>query len=710
MSIYQGLNPQQHEAVHVINGPLLILAGAGTGKTRVLTTRIAHLINQGYCGIMNICAVTFTNKAAREMKLRIGKYCNDENLAQNIKHLWAGTFHSLGARILRRHAQIIGFTSDFTIIDADDSLRLIKSIMKNMDISDEMIKPASVVFAMNQSKDLGVLWQEFPSADAHSALIKKIYGEYQTQLRAANSMDFGDILVYNLQIMKQPEIAQYWRDKFRFILVDEFQDTNIAQYLWLKSLVNHEQNICAVGDDDQSIYGWRGAQIANILNFPKDFANTKIIKLEQNYRSSANILASATNIIKNNQGRHDKTLFTENLHGESVKVLCFDDMNQEARTIATHTNKLLVNGYQPRDFAILVRASYQMRALESELNYHAIPYKVVGGAKFFNREEVRDAVAYLRLCKSPQDNLSFLRIANKPTRGLGDKMMEKIQQYSQENNCGYFIALQAMLDKKIVKSAKLAEFCQILTDISAKIAHLKPSVICDDLLESLGYYEYLQKNPDKNQARSKRENLHELVIYLDKYSEITEFLEEIALMSDNDEDINDNMLVLSTIHSAKGLEFKCVFLPGWEQGVFPSSRSLDEHDGIEEERRLAYVAITRARELLFISFALNRMIYGGFDRQTPSIFLENIKIPSQEWQFPSPQTRQMVLGYTASSYPQNSFQPNNKKPAHKPCRFNLGDNVRHPRFGTGVIVKITDDTALVNFESGEKNILIDFLD
>ncbi len=732
MDYLQKLNESQRAAVEYGVGALLILAGAGTGKTTTLTTRIAHLINTNQVSVHNILAVTFTNKAAREMRTRIVEYLQATN-PDDGQYLWAGTFHSLAARMVRKHADILGFQANYTIIDEDDSQRLIKNIMKDKGFKDDELKPSLVGYHISKAKDEGLTPREFVPSMPMGRVIHTIYELYQQELKNANSMDFGDLLLNSVILLEQyPDVLQFWRNKFKYILVDEFQDTNRIQYRWLKLLVGDSHNICAVGDDDQSIYGWRGAEIANILNFPRDFANCKIIKLEENYRSTPNILKSAAALISKNNNRHAKTLYTQNKNGDGVRIWAFDDMNNEARAIAAQINKALIQGYAPRDIAILVRASYQMRVLEGECNFRSIPYKVVGGAKFFNREEVRDAVGFLRLVYNG-DNISFLRMANKPARGLGERKMAEITEYADNKRLSYCDALYELCQNNAIKQPKIQEFAETIHKYRQNYDEIPPPKLLDDLCVELGYYDYLHKMTDRIQAQTKRENINELLNYLTKYTSLAQFCDEIALMTDNEEEQTEDAVAISTIHAAKGLEFKMVFLPGWEQGVFPTNRALDEPGGLEEERRLGYVAITRAKRHLFISFALNRMIYGGFEQQIPSVFLENLDIPVSEWTFAQEWVRHHIMG-TKKNIPMNhNFQGNftqntqnynptgrampatsARAPMNNPPQprhqFIIGQEVNHPRFGRGFIQSLSDDTALVSFNGDEKNILCDFLE
>ena len=616
------LNPQQLEACQYSNGPLLILAGAGTGKTRVLTQRIAHIIASGFAEPYQILAVTFTNKAASEMLNRAAAITNTQGI-------WIGTFHSLSTKIIRIHAESLGLVKDFTIIDVDDQWRLLKKIIKDMNLDEKLFVPKIIAGTIGRWKDLGLFPEQLTQSDVAGMLQQKaklIYIEYQKRMANLNAVDFGDLLLYCIKLFKEhPDILEIYQEKFRYIMVDEYQDTNAIQYLWLRYLSQKHKNICAVGDEDQSIYGWRGAEIRNILKFTHDFPGAHIIRLEQNYRSTQHILATANHLIAKNQTRIGKNLWTASKSEEKVKIIAQINGYREADFI-TQTIKQLPKDIPRSEVAVLVRASFQTRLLEDNFIQNQIAYKIVGGLKFYDRLEIKNVISYIRLAFNPNDSLAFERIINVPKRGIGSTTIAQIQEYANFNQSSYFEALQIMLTNQRFKgktASSLQNFADKVKTWNKLWAHVPPLEACKNIINESGYVEAL-KQEKTLESETRIDNISELLRNIAEFPEIQDFLEHVSLVNEIDGQENANTVRIMTMHAAKGLEFMVVFLPGWEDGVFPSKRSLDEPSGLEEERRLAYVAITRAREKLFISYANSRQIYGEWQYSSPSIFIEDI--------------------------------------------------------------------------------------
>ena len=623
-----GLNAEQRAAVETLDGPLLVLAGAGTGKTRVLTTRIAHILSLGRARPAEILAVTFTNKAAREMKERIGRM-----LGQTVEGMpWLGTFHAIGVKILRRHAELVGLKSDFTILDVDDQIRLLKQVLEATNI-DEKRWPARLLASLLDGwKNRGltpdrVLAGEAASfADGRGA---KLYAAYQDRLKVLNAADFGDLLLEGIRLFREHAavLAQY-QARFKYTLVDEYQDTNVAQYLWLRLLGQGSKNICCVGDDDQSIYGWRGAEVDNILRFEKDFPGARVIRLERNYRSTAHILAAASHLITHNEGRLGKTLRTDEDPGEKVTVTGAWDSEEEARSIGEEIEALQRDGHKLNEIAILVRASFQMREFEDRFVTLGLPYRVIGGPRFYERAEIRDALAYLRCVASPADDLAFERIVNVPKRGLGDATLQALHDHARARRIPLMEAARALVETEELKPKPRTALRDLLAAFNrwhvAREALPHPE-LAEIVLDESGYTEMWQKNRSAD-AAGRLENLKELVRSMEEFENLQGFLEHVALVMDADGGPNADAVSIMTLHSAKGLEFDTVFLPGWEEGLFPHQRALDEsgHAGLEEERRLAHVGITRARRRVKIFFASNRRIHGMWQSSVPSRFLDEL--------------------------------------------------------------------------------------
>lgn len=623
------LNEEQQEAVRHKNGPLLILAGAGTGKTKTLTSRIAWLMLEHNIDPHHILAVTFTNKAASEMKERVTQLLADSHLQTPP---FIGTFHSLGARILRRHAEAIGLKSNFIILDDDDQLRLIKNIMDDLGLDRKKIPERLVAATIDQWKNRALTPSELDEDD-HNRLYRKghdLYRTYQERLFAMNSCDFGDLILHVITLLRRnEEIATLWQKQFEHILVDEYQDTNGAQYLWLRALLGHHHNICCVGDDDQSIYGWRGAQVTNILHFERNFEDAHIIRLERNYRSSHAILKAAGGIINENRARLGKELWTAQNEGDKVLVRHFWDSGHEAAAIAHSIQMLKMSDRPLNDIAVLVRTSAQLRELEEALIERRIDYRIIGGMRFYERREIRDALAYLRLINEDSDDLALQRIINLPRRGIGSTTMNALKQYALEHKCSLCTAIKECVTHNHVSQSvarKLQLFHNALVHWQEAAASMKPEQLAHLLLEESGYYAML-KNSAEEKDKNRLDNLGELITAISHHATIADFLEHVSLVTEMETPTQQQEAVqLMTLHAAKGLEFHVVFLPGWEEGLFPHQRVLNEsgENGLEEERRLAYVGITRARSQLTISAAARRRLYGHWMDCLPSRFLKNL--------------------------------------------------------------------------------------
>ncbi|WP_025038074.1 ATP-dependent helicase [Bradyrhizobium sp. DOA9] len=678
-----GLNPEQREAVETLDGPVLVLAGAGTGKTRVLTTRIAHILSQGRARPAEILSVTFTNKAAREMKHRLGQM-----LGHAVEGMpWLGTFHSIGGRILRIHAELAQLKSNFTVLDVDDQVRLLKQLLQAENI-DEKRWPARMLAGLIDGwKNRGLSPAQVPSGEAAmfaNGKGGKLYASYQERLKILNAADFGDLLLENIRIFREhPDILRQYQQRFKFILVDEYQDTNVAQYLWLRLLSQapssnsslpgltrqsidssedgspgldasrrpgdddnndvalpaanekpHVKNICCVGDDDQSIYGWRGAEVDNILRFEHDFPGAKVIRLERNYRSTGHILAAASHLIAHNEGRLGKTLRTEDQDGEKVTVTGSWDSEEEARGIGEEIEQLQRQGEKLNEIAILVRASYQMREFEDRFVTLGLPYRVIGGPRFYERAEIRDALAYLRVINSPADDLAFERIVNTPKRGLGDATVQMLHDHARKRRIPLFEAARAVVETDELKPKARGSLRDLVAQFDRWRAQREVTAHTDlaqIVLDESGYTEMWQKDRSAD-AAGRLENLKELVRSMEEFENLQGFLEHISLVMDREGGAEDDAVSLMTLHSAKGLEFDNVFLPGWEEGLFPSQRTLDEQGraGLEEERRLGHVGLTRARRRAKIYFATNRRIHGTWSTTIPSRFLDELPAANVE--------------------------------------------------------------------------------
>ncbi|UGA41115.1 UvrD-helicase domain-containing protein [Bradyrhizobium quebecense] len=822
-----GLNPEQREAVETLDGPVLVLAGAGTGKTRVLTTRIAHILSQGRARPQEILSVTFTNKAAREMKLRLGQM-----LGQAVEGMpWLGTFHSIGGRILRIHAELVQLKSNFTVLDVDDQVRLLKQLLQAENIDDKRWPARMLAGLIDSWKNRGLSPSQVPAGEAASfgnGKGGKIYATYQERLKILNAADFGDLLLENIRLFREnPDVLRQYQNRFKFILVDEYQDTNVAQYLWLRLLSQapsrpgrsladvipgditspaipgrleesnpesrgHEdasrdsgsalsahpgvtenaaplKNICCVGDDDQSIYGWRGAEVDNILRFDHDFPGAKVIRLERNYRSTGHILAAASHLIAHNEGRLGKTLRTEDVDGEKVTVTGSWDSEEEARAIGEELEELQRAGENLNDVAILVRASFQMREFEDRFVTLGLPYRVIGGPRFYERAEIRDALAYLRTINSPADDLAFERIVNVPKRGLGDATVQLLHDHARKRRIPLFEAARAVVETDELKPKARGSLRDLVMQFDrwrAQREVTSHTELAEIVLDESGYTEMWQKDRSAD-AAGRLDNLKELVRSMEEFENLQGFLEHISLVMDRDGEAGDEAVSLMTLHSAKGLEFDNVFLPGWEEGLFPSQRTLDEQGraGLEEERRLAHVGLTRARRRAKIYFATNRRIHGTWSTTIPSRFLDelpahNVEITESKggsgwggsggygasrfdnlesfgssystpgWQRAQANRNRGGGGRSGgggfeerqSNFSSDSFSRTKRghmviegelvaKSTGTVSEFSLDDRVFHQKFGYGHVVKVDGNKLTIAFEkAGEKKVVDSFVE
>ncbi len=741
------LNDEQRAAVLATEGPVLMLAGAGTGKTRALTTRLAHLLFTGRAQPWQILAVTFTNKAAREMKARIEKLVGDR--VEGMK--WLGTFHSIAAQILRRHAELVGLKSSFTILDADDQTRLAKQVIEAAGLDEKRWTGRGLATVIDGWKNRGLMPDKVPTNEAYHFADGKgidLYKAYQARLTTLNAADFGDLLVHNLTIFQNNAdvLAEYQR-RFSYMLVDEYQDTNVAQYLWLRLLAQSHKNICCVGDDDQSIYGWRGAEVENILRFEKDFPGAQVIRLERNYRSTPSILGAASGLIAANKDRLGKTLWTDLDEGENVKIRGVWDGEEEARLIGDDIEAEQSKGRSLNDMAVLVRASFQMRAFEERFNMLGLAYRVVGGPRFYEREENRDALAYLRLLRSQDNDLAFDRIINKPRRGLGDKALQVLHKLARAKNVPLMIAARHALESDELRAAarrSLVNFVDTIDRWARDAKDMAPADLAELVLEESGYID-MWKNSKSPTAPGKLDNLKELIQAVSEFDTLEGYLDHVALVSELNEDTGEGQVWLMTLHAAKGLEFPVVFLPGWEEGIFPSQRSLDEKGAValEEERRLGYVGITRAEESCRISFAANRQIYGRWQTAIPSRFID--ELPEEYVEVAS---EPGLYGNTAESLASHSSfdgaklkedayydnpgwrrarAANNRAASAAPLiegrantisvsapgisKFKVGARVFHQKFGYGKISSVEGQKLTVDFEhSGPKKVIDTFVE
>ncbi len=724
------LNIQQKEAILHSEGPLLILAGAGSGKTKVLTTRVAQLIKDKKCFGNQILCVTFTNKAANEMRERILKLTN--NKSNSIP--WLGTFHSISNKILRKHAEAVGLKPSFTILDTLDQLKLIKNILTAENIDIKKNPPKLIAYLIDHWKNKALLPAnvKINSSDYSKINALKIYKVYQERLRLMNCVDFGDLILHCVTIFKNfKEIQETFKKNFKYILVDEYQDTNYVQNLWLSLITNDSKNICVVGDDDQSIYSWRGAEVKNILDFEKNFTNTKIVKLEQNYRSTKNIINTASSLISNNDDRLGKKIWSDLNNGDKVRVNSFSDGRDEATGISDIIEKELIKHFSLNDISILVRAAFQTREFEERFIKIGLPYRVIGGMKFYERAEIKDALCYLRLIQQKNDDIAFERIINNPKRSIGDSTLKKLHDLSRVKNKNLFDTADEILNEDELKpktKESLKQFIRLVktwTKLSEQLDHVQ---LLERVLDESGYTQMLinEKSPE---AEARLENLKELRASMKNYSNLVEFLENISLQTSIDEEWEGEKINLMTIHAAKGLEFNCVFLPGWEEGLFPHQKSIEEKgdQAVQEERRLAYVALTRAKQRLFISFANNRKYYGNNNSNDwmpsmPSRFIDELDKQYLEINEAAKDNDQDFEFSQDFNYVEEKKSPGWKRYLQEKekiktinytnnlTNFKIGQGVEHETFGKGKVIHIDGNKLLINFkDSGEKKVIDKYL-
>jgi DNA helicase II / ATP-dependent DNA helicase PcrA len=714
------LNPEQRAAVEALDGPLLVLAGAGTGKTRVLTTRFAHILVSGRAAPGQVLAVTFTNKAAREMRERVGAI-----LGRPAEGLWLGTFHALCARMLRRHAELVGLGSGFTILDADDQLRLLKQVMGAAGTDIRRWLPQALMGIIQHWKDRGLTPDRVTDAedtDFAAGRSRALYAAYQDRLRALNAADFGDLLLHMTEILRTHSdvLAQYHRT-FRYILVDEYQDTNVVQYLWLRLLAQAHRNICCVGDDDQSIYSWRGAEVENILRFEQDFPGARVIRLEANYRSTAPILAAAAALIAHNEGRLGKTLRPGRADalGEKVQIVGLWDSDEEARMVGGRIEALRADGNSLAEMAVLVRAGFQTRAFEERLITLGIPYRVVGGLRFYERQEIRDAIAYMRVLVQPADDLAFERIINVPRRGVGEVALRALHETARAQAIPLAAAAANLIAEGGLKGRLRGAMADLLRDFGrwrSMLAIDGHVVTVAAMLDESGYTDMWQKEKSP-EAPGRLENLKELVRALGDFETLGGFLDHVALVMENEEIAEADRVSLMTLHGAKGLEFDTVFLPGWEEGVFPNQRALDETGakGLEEERRLAYVGLTRARQRAIVSYAANRRVYANWQSSIPSRFIDELPETDVERTGSAALARDARLAAPTVFSGQFPLVARRSKPVEaweqsgRPARRDtiaVGSRVFHQKFGYGTVTAAADDRLDVAFDkAGAKRVL-----
>ena len=740
-----GLNPEQRRAVETVEGPLLVLAGAGTGKTRVLTTRIAHLVATGRARPHEILAVTFTNKAAREMRERIAKLIGPAGEGMP----WLGTFHAISTKILRRHAELVGLKSGFTILDTDDQIRLLKQVLQAENVDDKRWPARGLAHLIDSWKNRGLDPAHVPPGEAAAFANgkgQKLYAAYQARLKILNATDFGDLLLECLRLLREhADVLESFQTRFKYMLVDEYQDTNVVQYLWLRLLAQARHNLCCVGDDDQSIYGWRGAEVDNILRFEHDFPGAAIVKLENNYRSTGHILGAASGLIAHNEDRLGKTLFTEGEAGEKPRVSGVWDSEEEARQVGEEIEQLHRRKHSLDQIAILVRASFQMREFEERFITLGLPYRVIGGPRFYERLEIRDALAYLRCVASAADDLAFERIVNTPKRGLGDSTVQVLRMFGRAREMPLMASAAMLVETDELKPKQRQTLRALLGDFDrwrTRVGHLPHSELAELILEESGYTELWQKDKTA-EAAGRLENLKELVRSMEEFPDLEAFLEHISLVMDTEGANEGERVSIMTLHGAKGLEFDTVFLPGWEEGLFPHQRSLDDNGkaGLEEERRLAYVGLTRARRRAYINFATNRRIHGTWSTTIPSRFLDELPEAHVEVAEGAQSRRAANGGYGASRFDaMRSFgsayatpgwqraQRNGPAATSERTRlpgviegeliakstqvahYTVGARVMHQKFGPGAVAAVDGNKLTVDFDrAGRKMVLESFL-
>tara|TARA_B100000683_G_scaffold16357_1_gene16222 strand:+ start:938 stop:3196 length:2259 start_codon:yes stop_codon:yes gene_type:complete len=729
-----GLNDPQCDAVESVDGPLLVLAGAGTGKTRVLTTRIGHILMTRRAWPNQILAVTFTNKAAREMRDRVAGMIGGAT-----EGLWIGTFHAIAARILRRHVEVVGLKSNFTILDQDDQIRLIKQIIEAEEIDDKRWPARAVHAAIERFKDRGLTPDKVSVAEAGDIAdgrIGELYKIYQDRLVILNAADFGDLLLHCLTVFTtRPEVLEEYQRQFHYILVDEYQDSNVSQYLWLRLLAQGRKNICCVGDDDQSIYSWRGAEVGNILRFEKDFPGAKVIRLEQNYRSTQQILSAASHLIAVNQGRLGKTLWTEAEGGEPIRVHAVWDGESEARLVGDEIENLQRDGESPNEIAILVRASFQMREFEERLITLGVPYRVVGGPRFYERAEIRDAIAYLRVIAQPNDDLALERIINTPRRGLGTATLQAMHGHARALGISLHESALQLIETDELKPQARSSLRRIIEDFArwrAQAQAVDHIELAEAVLDESGYTG-MWMTSNSADAPGRLENLKELVSALNEFESLGGFLEHISLVMDRDNNTAGEMVSLMTLHAAKGLEFNNVFLPGWEEEVFPNRRSVDDGGGaaLEEERRLAYVGLTRARRRVWICHASSRRVYNQWLACAPSRFIDELPEDFVEHQMeaglhggvaePGLEVLEENCGNGGAGRGPGFWRMRDNKGSASRAPFGgevstvnsiaIGVRIFHQKFGYGTVVSNDGGKLEIDFEkAGTKKVLESFVE
>ncbi|MBF0561587.1 MAG: UvrD-helicase domain-containing protein [Alphaproteobacteria bacterium] len=727
-ALLEALNDEQRRAVETTDGPLLVLSGAGTGKTRVLTTRLAYILASGRAQPWRMLAVTFTNRAAREMRERLATMIGPAS-----ESLWLGTFHAIGVRILRRHAELVGLKSNFTILDTDDQLRLLKQIMEAEGIDTRKSPPPALMGILQRWKDRGLTpdkVRDESSGERHRREALALFAPYQRRLLAVNAADFGDLLLHNLTLFQNhPDVLAQYQDQFRYILVDEYQDTNVSQYLWLRLLTQRHKNLCCVGDDDQSIYSWRGAEVGNILRFEQDFPGAQVIRLESNYRSSASILAAASGLIRHNKGRLGKDLRAAALDdpGDKVSLRGVWDGEEEARVVVEEIEAEQRQGRSLGEMAILVRAGFQTREFEERFIITGVPYRVVGGPRFYERQEIRDAIAYLRVILQPDDDLALVRILNVPKRGLGDSTLQTLHLVARGQGVTLMEAARRLVETdelrptaRVALRALIADFDRWRDQVDRKGARELTALMLDES----GYMAMwlADRSPD---APGRIENLKEMVAALEEYENLAGFLEHVSLVMENDQRNDHDRVTVMTLHAAKGLEFDVVFLPGWEEGLFPHQRALEEGGdrALEEERRLAYVGITRARRRVFVSFAANRRVYGRWQTAIQSRFISELP-PGAVRQATAPGVPGGRRGFGEYRYDWKASGwregGGNAPVIDVPARqvvtqasfspYPVGDRVFHQKFGYGVVRDVDGEKLSILFDkTGMKKVMTRFV-
>lgn len=727
MDYLDKLNKEQREAAMYIEGPLLILAGAGSGKTSTMTHRIAYMIREQGISPYNILAVTFTNKAAKEMRDRV------EDLIGSGINMWILTFHSACLRILRAHAEVLGYGSDFAVYDPTDQKTLVKNIIKELNIDGKRFTPSYFLGIISKCKEKRIAAEEYTRVygdDLKDRIAAQVYERYEKTLKKNNAMDFDDLLLNAVRLFEKDEaVLLKYQNRFRYIMVDEYQDTNQIQYTFVKMLAESHGNICVVGDDDQCIYQWRGADIRNILEFEKDFRGAKVVKLEQNYRSTANILDAAHSVISNNRGRKEKKLWTDQEAGNKIVYYRAEDERDEAYFISSEINRMKTSDRKYSDFAILYRTNAQSRNFEEALSRRDIPYRVLGGLRYYDRKEIKDIMCYLRLVQNRADDLALTRIINEPKRGIGGKTLDKLRTLAEVRGESMF---ETLLDREVISSfssrvtANIEAFTELITSYSDEKDHLRISDLYDGILVRSGYLKSLE---DQNtlEAESRIENLMEFKSVIYNYEEedpnisLPEFMERIALLADVDNhDAGENAVVLMTMHSAKGLEFPFVFMPGMEDGLFPGWRAFDREDGLEEERRLCYVGITRARERLWMTSAERRTLYGKTDYTRESQFLRELdkRLIEGDAIYEKKQRDTSQGAFTDGITESSPFRPfdqlkyarqqTKQKVQEAGGKLAAGDTVSHPKFGKGSVISCTDKVVEVEFTDGIKKLALGF--